>query len=298
MSRNGPNPERLDEVGDWSVDKLNILRVYSERYALILRNQTDVAPGRRLSYGYIDAFAGAGEHIHKSTGEIIPGSPLNALRVRHAFDEYHFIDLKPSRVLRLRKLCSEYENAFVHEGNCNRVLLEKLLPKFRYEDFRRALCFLDPYGMNLEWEVLETAGKMRSIEIFLNFPILDITRNAKRKSLELVDPVHRARMTAFWGTDDWHTSMVKQSDQQNFFGALLDSGDNTPEIETVDGYTIAKAFQQRLKDVADFQFVPDPVPMRNRKEGLLYFLYFAGNNATGNRIATHILNESRKSRPL
>ena len=37
---------------------------------------------------------------------------------------------------------------------------------------------LDPYGLHLDWEVIETAGKMRSIEIFLNFPIMDMNRNA------------------------------------------------------------------------------------------------------------------------
>lgn len=290
-----PNPERLDKVGNWSVDKLNILKTYAERYALILRNQQDVGGGRRLFYGYIDAFAGAGEHIHKTTGEIIPGSPLNALRIQHSFDEYHFIDLKPARVSRLQKLCSQYPNAFVHEGNCNRVLLDSLLPQFRFKDNRRALCFLDPYGMNLEWEVIATAGEMGSIEIFLNFPILDITRNAKRKSIDDVDPVHRERMNAFWGTEDWHNVMVKPSDQQNFLGSLLGSGENTPEVETVDGFEIAKAFQQRLQEAGKFKFVPDPVVMKNRNDGLLYFLFFAGNNATGNRIATHILNAYRKS---
>jgi hypothetical protein len=41
-------------------------------------------------------------------------------------------------------------------------------PSYRYEDFRRALCLLDPYALNPNWEVVATAGKMGSIEIFLN----------------------------------------------------------------------------------------------------------------------------------
>lgn len=32
--------------------------------------------------------------------------------------------------------------------------------------------------LHLDWQVIQTAGNMRSIEIFLNFPIMDMNRNA------------------------------------------------------------------------------------------------------------------------
>jgi len=41
----------------------------------------------------IDAFAGAGIHKLKSTGDWVLGSPLNALLVKPPFKEFHFIDL-------------------------------------------------------------------------------------------------------------------------------------------------------------------------------------------------------------
>ncbi len=82
---------QLDKIGNWSIDELDILKAYSEQYSLILQNQTISGSGaRRFHYGYIDGFAGAGEHVHKDTGEIVPGSPLNALNLAHKFDEYHF----------------------------------------------------------------------------------------------------------------------------------------------------------------------------------------------------------------
>jgi hypothetical protein len=37
---------------------------------------------------------------------------------------------------------------------------------------------LDPYGLHLNWEVIQAAGNMKSIDLFVNFPIMDINRNA------------------------------------------------------------------------------------------------------------------------
>ena len=45
-----------------------------------------------------------------------------------------------------------------------------LFPTVRYEDRRRALCILDPYGLHLNWKVIEAAGKMGTFEIFIQLP--------------------------------------------------------------------------------------------------------------------------------
>lgn len=292
-SPQNPN-EDLDKIGDWSLDKLDILRAYSEQYSLILQNQMVGKTGtRQFHYGYIDGFAGAGEHIHKSTGQIVSGSPLNALNLAKKFDEYHFIDMDAERVSRLHKLCAGVKNAYVHMGDCNEVLIKKVLPKFQYKDFRRALCFLDPYGMNLNWSVLAAAGQMKSIEIFLNFPVHDMNRNAKRKDINQVAPADRTRMTAFWGDDSWHTAMYAPSSQDNFFGQLEGDADNTPELEKNDNEAFAASFQKRLNEVAGFEFVPKPVPMKNSRKAVVYYLFFAGNNEKGNKIVSHIFNGYR-----
>ena len=45
------------------------------------------------------------------------------------------------------------------------------------EQYKRGLCVLDPYGLNLNWEVMKTAGQMKSIDMFLNFMVMDMNRN-------------------------------------------------------------------------------------------------------------------------
>ncbi|MBI2514052.1 MAG: 23S rRNA (adenine(2030)-N(6))-methyltransferase RlmJ [Opitutae bacterium] len=281
----------LDEIGDWSVDKLRILRDYSERYSLILQNQRNQRGAKQFFTGYIDAFAGAGEHVHKTSGAIVKGSPLIALELPHRFDHYEFIDLNPERVGRLIRLAQRWSNVSVHQGDCNDVLLKAVLPKYRYDDYRRALCFLDPYCLQLDWKVMETAGRMRSIEIFLNFPIHDMNRNAKRKSIEDVDPKSWTNMTKFWGDESWHPAMFAPSRQADFFAAL--GGGEGPELEKVGNDSFAGAFQKRLKDVAGFKYVPDPVPMKNSIGAVVYYLFFASNNDTGARIANAIMKGYR-----
>jgi three-Cys-motif partner protein len=79
----------IDEIGPRSEVKLDIVREYAQTYSQILSAQSKP----RLQHVYIDAFAGAGVHLSRSTREFVPGSPLNALNVNPPFAEYHFIDI-------------------------------------------------------------------------------------------------------------------------------------------------------------------------------------------------------------
>ena len=155
---------------------------YALAYSTILGNQPNLD-----RYLYIDGFAGAGVHLSKRTGEYIPGSPLNALNVNPPFSEYHFIDLDGGRADLLRQLSSDRNNVWVYEADCNQVLIDEVFPRARWEDYRRALCLLDPYGLHLEWKVIHAAGQMKSIEIFLNFPIMDINMNVLKKDPSKID---------------------------------------------------------------------------------------------------------------
>jgi len=135
-----------------------------------------------LHHVYIDAFAGPGVHISKATGEYVHGSPTNALLVQPPFREYYLIDIDRQKVTRLRDETKDRKDVHIDEGDCNRILLEKVFPNVRWEQYRRGLCLLDPYGLQLDWKVIETAGKMRSIDMFLNFPVADMNRNVLAES--------------------------------------------------------------------------------------------------------------------
>jgi hypothetical protein len=71
---------RIDEVGYWSEVKLDIIEDYAKEYSKILAAQKKP----QLQHVYIDAFAGAGVHKRKGTGEEVAGSPPSGRRHRAA----------------------------------------------------------------------------------------------------------------------------------------------------------------------------------------------------------------------
>ena len=56
---------------------------------------------------------------------------------------------------------------------------------------------------------------------------------------------------------------------------------------------IVEAFQKRLKDVAGFKFVPDPLPMRNSNNAVVYYLFFASQQPVAEDIITDIFKKYR-----
>lgn len=268
---------KFDEIGYWSEIKLDIVREYAAAYSRILSAQKSPT----LYHIYIDAFAGAGQHISKSTGEFIQGSPLNALLLEPPFKEYHLIDLDSKKVDSLRKIAAPYPNVTVHEGDCNDLLLKEVFPRAKFSDYRRALCLIDPYGLHLNWEVMFTAAQMKSIEIFLNFPIMDMNMNVLKRDTGKVDPLQASRMTAFWGDESWRQAAYSTTD--NLFGME----------EKTNNDAVADAFRQRLKKAAGFKYVPNPIPMRNNKGATVYYLFFASQKPVAGGIVNDIFNKYR-----
>lgn len=267
---------KLDEIGYWSEIKLDIIRDYAKAYSTILAAQERP----RFHHVYIDAFAGAGVHKSKMTGEEIDGSPVNAVNTQPPFKEYHFIDLNGKKVDHLNSLFGQRPDINIHHGDCNQIMLEKVLPKVQWKDYRRGLCLLDPYGLHLNWEVIHTVGQMKTIDMFLNFPIMDMNMNVFWHHPEGVDKADIARMNAFWGDESWRK--VAYEPVQTLFG---------PEDEKTDNETIAEAFRERLQKVAGFNNVPEPIPMRNTTGATVYYLFFASAKPVAQNIVTDIFTK-------
>jgi len=267
----------FDEIGYWSELKLDIVRKYAQAYSTILSTKRDPA----FHHVYIDGFAGAGFNVSKTSGELVPGSPLNALRINPPFCEFFLIDLDGGKAELLRNVAGESENVHILEGDCNTILVRDVFPNVKYEDYRRGLCLLDPYGLDLNWDVVLEAGRMRSIEIFLNFPVMDINRNVLWSVPEGVDPTQASRLTAFWGDESWRN--IAYTTSGNLFGWAI----REPIDKVVNG------FRRRLKEVAGFQEVPEPIPMRNSRGAIVYYLFFASQQSVAGKIVREIFNRYR-----
>ena len=273
----------LDEIGHWSERKLKIVEMYASTYTKILN-------GTRLSHYYIDAFSGAGIHVKKDTGQLVEGSPLRALMVKPPFLHYHFIDTDEEKTKMLRSLVDEHfpdKQVTIHGGDCNQILPE-VLGKIKYENYERALCLFDPYGIHLNWKVIEIAGKSRVVDMFLNFPIMDMNMNVLLRDSKKAAEGQITRMNDFWGDESWRNVGYKKG-PSDLFGEQHD--EKTTNNELVLG------FQQRLKDVAGFKYVANQ-PMKNNRNAVLYYLIFAAAHSKADDLAKWVMGEHNIARSV
>ena len=76
----------------------------------------------------------------------------------------------------------------------------------------------------------------------------------------------------YWYTKDW-----------NLFGFE----------EKTSNKAMATAFRDRLRDVAGFAYVPEPIPMRNSRHATVYYLFFASQKPVAGRIVGEIFDKYR-----
>jgi three-Cys-motif partner protein len=118
--------------------------------------------------------------------------------------------------------------------------------------------------------------------MFLNFPVMDMNRNSIWKNPGRVSQDGIERMTKFWGDESWKQAAYAESPQGSFFG---------PEMVKQSNDEIVAAFRQRLKKVAGFKFVPEPLPMRNSINAVVYYLFFASPKPVAEEIITYIFHK-------
>jgi three-Cys-motif partner protein len=271
-------PFKFDEVNIWSEIKLEIVERYGAAYTGAFSRHP------RLKKIYVDAFSGAGSHVSKSTGSRIDGSPARALKISPPFNAFYFIDMNEKKTAHLKALCGGREDVHVETGDASHYLTQVLLPTIKYANYNRALCLFDPYGLHLDWQAIKMAGQSAAVDMFLNFPVMDMNRNAIWRNPASVPQDGIDRMNRFWGDESWRTAAYVTHAQGDFFG--------TPVVKQ-NNDAIVSAFRERLRTVAGFQYVPEPLPMRNSMNAVVYYLFFASQKPVAQRIIDDIFKKYR-----
>ena len=271
--------KREDTIGSWSVDKLSLLQKYLEAYVKVLRNQSWCR-----GYEYIDGFAGTGKPKTRDEQRYVDGSPRVALGLPAPFTKYHFVESSNWRIKKLESMREEFADRQIeiYPGDCNDVLRTNIVPSLSRETYKRAIAFLDPFGMALEWRTLEDVSRTSTIEVFINFPVMAINRNVRLRRQEDISPAMRARMDMLWGTD-WTAEVYEE--EQTLFGPV------TVRMKQ-SGKELGRRFQKRLNEI--FPHCTVPVLMTNSNNAPLYCLIFAGHNPTGAKIANDIFGKFLK----
>ena len=265
--------ERDDQIRSWSVEKLELLRKYLEAYVSVLRKQPWC-----MGYEYIDGFAGTGRAKTKEEQKYVDGSPRIALGLSSPFTKYHFIECSSWRIDRLRGLQTEFPGRTIeiYPGDCNSVITSSIVPTLPWASHKRAIAFLDPFGMDLEWQTLQAIAATKTIEVFINFSVMDINRNVRRRNKSDITPRNRERFERFWG-GPWEAEIFRT--ETTLFG------EEEVRIEQ-SGIDLGKRYRKRLLEI--FPHCTTPVLMTNTKHAPLYCLIFAGHNPVGAKIASDI----------
>lgn len=291
MSRFGSDGE--DIIGRWSEEKLNLLAQYLKAYSVIMNEQKK---SWLRAYYYIDAFAGSIRPRAKEDEQrYIDGSPLRALQTEPQFDAYWFVDVSPRRVERVQRLRAEFPDRRieVRQGNCNDVLCNEIVPRLPYASKQRAFVFLDPYGLQVDWETVRELANTRTCDIFINFSVMGVTRLLPRQQNPASDVVEQ--LSKVMGNTDWITQIYREPPvtQLPLFG---DPDEPALSRDAIQAEWLARLYTEQLHSL--FPYVSRPVLMRNSTNSVLYALCLASHNQTAIKITNDIFNRYDRLRDL
>jgi three-Cys-motif partner protein len=256
--------------GAWTLIKLEALEKYLVAFNKALSRQT-------FTRIYIDAFAGTGRCDITMDGEkkSVEGSARRALGVNPIFNKFYFIELKPKKLEALKALEHEYPGKSIEviQNDAN-VALKKLCQEVNWKS-SRAVLFLDPYGLHVEWATLEAIADTGAIDIWYLFPYSGLYRQAA-KNADAMDSDKIEAITRILGTDDWRKEFYVPTRQSSLFDT-----EGSDEREA-DHKEMLEFVSKRLKGL--FPAVTEPKILyrsgnsKNPSGPPLFALYFVASN--------------------
>jgi len=284
--------------GRWTDEKLERLRKYLEAYTVIFTKNQKASYYHRI---YVDAFAGTGirkRDTDRTNDQAMPlfeedydaqdfmkGSAQVALDIKPPFHNYLFIDNNAAFAEDLRRMKHDYprlaDRITIQQGDANVKLVE--WTKNTDWDSTRAVVFLDPYGMQVEWSTLEALAGTKAIDLWILFPLgLGVNRLLTRNTLP--SEAWADRLTRIFGTEDWKSEFYQISPQTHLF-------DNDPHYNKDAAFDkISHFFQKRLESIC-VKVAPNPLVLLNSKNNPIFILCFAATNEKGANVAVKIARD-------
>ncbi len=270
--------------GNWTNDKIEVFIKYLKAYLEIMKNRS------YFKLLYFDGFAGSGtiENDYKFT----EGTALKVLKIDtpRVFDMYYFVEKDEGNALQLAEtIQKKYLNnrtAYVVAEDCNKKIMDMAKFLTDYKNYR-AIAFLDPYGMQINWKSIESL-KGLGVDMWILVPTGQGVNRLLKKNGNISD--------SWWNKLENFLGMSRREIESEFYTktkVLTLFGEET-QISKFDKATekLGKLYQQRLENI--FKYVSEPFVMRNRKNVILYHFFMASNNKTAQKIANEIVKPKFK----
>jgi len=272
------------EFGSVSTDlKLALVERYLIEYAKALR------PAFKTLW-YIDAFAGTGVRTVKFKAEpdnLLEaaieerlerrrGSAQIALDIQPEFDRLTFIEMKKRHhdALLQVKAANPSRQIDVIREDAN-TAIRKLVERRSWAGVR-AVMFLDPYGMKVNWETLEAIRKTEAIDVWYLVSLEGLFRQATLDRDKLTDE-KRAAITRMVGEPNWENEWYPQSTNRSLLDIMTSANapsGGTRRVANID--EMETYFQRRLAQL--FPKVLNPIRLKNKGGVETFALFFAVSN--------------------
>jgi three-Cys-motif partner protein len=278
--------------GEHTEKKLRVLRKYLQAFVTALKRQN-------FHKIYIDAFAGDGYRLDQSAcacagpmfseteqeaGILRDGSARIALTVNPQFDRYIFTDISRSKCSSLEKLRDEYPHTRIDILNidANKFIQTKMTELFRQDRMARAVCFLDPFGAQVEWNSLKAIAQTEAIDLWYLFPLSTVYRMLPEN--RQVDCNCRQRLKLMFGTDDWEKTFYLQYVNNGLFG-FEEHSERSAQRERITDYLV-----KRLRTI--FPVVHDrPLHLPSATGSVQFLLCFTAANPRASKLTLQIAGD-------
>ena len=271
--------------GSWTEAKMEIIVSYARAYLVIMNKQ----PWAKTLY--FDGFAGSGLIDSGGKNDLKKGTALRILDITkpRPFDIYYFVELNDEYKKELEKNINKNyfgKNIHVVKEDCNKKLVDMASFLKQYTNYR-ALAFIDPYGMTINWRSIESL-KSLGVDLWILVPTgLGVNRLLKRNG-EISQP-WLSKLEIFLGLsqNEIKTHFYKTRVQNTLFGP-----ETTVEKEADAISKIGELYKRKLNSV--FDYVSDSFIMRNKNNAIMYHFMMATNSPAGLTIANDVIKPKYK----
>lgn len=274
-----------DWGGKWTQDKIDIFLKYLNAYLTIMSRYN-------FRLIYFDGFAGSGKiGSGLKNQELIEGVATQVISFEKPieFNIYYLVDLNKKKAQNLESLIrSQFPNnknrkTYVVSDDCNKKLVSMAKYLKEHKDFR-ALAYLDPYGMEINWSSLECFKEL-GCDMWILVPTgvgvnRMLTRNGEITSSWL------DKLSKFLGISpsEIKDSFYKEHKTLTLFGEESSIIKEKRAVEK-----IISLYQDRLKNI--WKYVSNAYPMKNSTGSIMFHFLLASQNLSAVKIADEIIGK-------
>jgi three-Cys-motif partner protein len=276
--------------GKWTFEKILILEKYAKAYLEIMKDR----PYWKLIY--FDGFAGSGDiEVDGPMDEkIIQGAARKIVSIQEPriFDIYYFVELNKAKAERLTKSLEEVRKSgvFVVSEDCNKKLsdLANFL-KSKGKSFK-ALAFVDPCGMEVNWESIECL-KGLPVDLWILVPT-GVGPNRMLTRNGTISEAWFNKLEKFFGItrEQLKNTFYTTNEMTDLFGEkTIQINKNVKAVSK-----IKEVYTNKIKEV--FKFVSNPYELENSTHCIMYHFFLASNNQTAIDIANDIIKKIKNDK--